>query len=376
MSMFSSKYAVAALSLIVLQAILVIIFESIVINYHIDLISGCELSSSGQGVSISDLIYHGILMVAQLFQILLCLDALYQRNSAQLYALILFDLSIVVYAVIQIRQHIVLEEIGCPIPGSTVDDPTQEPVAHIYYEALMRPYEYTIIVIIPASFLVLSYIAWHLSKNFTWENYRSYSADIQVRNAAVAFAIFLTLLKLDVFFVLAFATQLIPSQLLSYEGSVSETVSVFVLGSALMVLGFISVYRESKYGITAFTVFAILSLAYFVWKLALVSAPHPLHDLDPYQFTRNFLIFTIVGCIFLLFCSIFNAIVCFRNMIRGIVIFKSSNAGSKTLYGQMPKSGGDPAVFNSYPIELDADPTQPSNNERNPAADDNMWTIE
>jgi len=244
----------------------------------------------------------------------------------------------------------------------------------------MRPFEYAILALIPLSFVILSYLSYNLSKNFTWENYRSYSADIQVRNAAVAFAIFLTLLKLDVFFVLSFAAQLIPSGLLDYTGSVGETIAVFILGSAVMALGFFSVYRESKVGITAFVIGATLGVAYFFWRLVLVLTPEPSDVTDPYQFTRKFLVFTIVVTIVLLLASVINAIVCFRNMLSGIVIFQT-DGGNKTFYGQMAispaKTRPNTEIFDHYPIELDADAqAKAQGGPSQSAAEQGMWTIE
>lgn len=35
------------------------------------------------GVSESDLIYHSLFIIAQVFQVILCVDALYQRNTGK-----------------------------------------------------------------------------------------------------------------------------------------------------------------------------------------------------------------------------------------------------------------------------------------------------
>lgn len=44
------------------------------------------------GVSESDLIYHALFIIAQVFQVVLCVDALYQRNTCNKKKLKIFAL--------------------------------------------------------------------------------------------------------------------------------------------------------------------------------------------------------------------------------------------------------------------------------------------
>ncbi|CAG8747039.1 1487_t:CDS:2, partial [Racocetra fulgida] len=65
-------------------------------------------------------------------------------------------------------------------------------------------------------------MSYLLSKEFGWENYKTYSADIRIRDAYWNLIILQTLLKMDIFFIGSYALQLIPSQRIGYYSNMSE----------------------------------------------------------------------------------------------------------------------------------------------------------
>lgn len=98
---FKTKESILTISVVTFEAILICILEGIVIMNHLGLVSNCNPDSAGVGlwdwmrlvislythvnfilgVSESDLIYHSLFIIAQVFQVVLCADALYQRNT-------------------------------------------------------------------------------------------------------------------------------------------------------------------------------------------------------------------------------------------------------------------------------------------------------
>ncbi|CEI99719.1 hypothetical protein RMCBS344292_13801 [Rhizopus microsporus] len=69
------------LGLVTFEAIVISILEGMVIMNHLGLVQNCSTTIVEEGVSESDLIYHALFIISQVFQVVLCIDALYQRNT-------------------------------------------------------------------------------------------------------------------------------------------------------------------------------------------------------------------------------------------------------------------------------------------------------
>jgi hypothetical protein len=99
---FQTRESIFTLSLVSFEAIVICILEGIVVKNHLGLVQNCALDPTGegkkfppsfiffffanfciQGVSESDLIYHSLFIISQVFQVILCLDALLQRNTGK-----------------------------------------------------------------------------------------------------------------------------------------------------------------------------------------------------------------------------------------------------------------------------------------------------
>ncbi|CAI2165118.1 18349_t:CDS:2 [Funneliformis geosporum] len=325
------------LASIVIYCITLTLLETLVIMFHLEFVSKFILTQNGNGISESDLIYHAIFITSLVFQVILCLDALIHKNIIQLKALIAFNILSLAYAAVQIYQHIILEEEGTNEAIFSPDDETKFPTPEFtknYFIKKMRPIEYIIAGLVSGYSIFLGYLSYKLMGEFGWENYKLYSGDLQIRNALVSLTLLHTLIKLDAFFILSYALQLLPSKSIGYSDSIFETVSIFIGGFIIMSMAWYSVSKEMKYLLLFVINLSIFSSIYMVYRIVKILISRS-GEMDPYKFTRKLLLFTLITTFVLVCVTIYYAIISFKNMNRGVYVFTAYQSSA------IPQDVGD-----------------------------------
>ncbi|RIA85459.1 hypothetical protein C1645_715010 [Glomus cerebriforme] len=308
---------------IFLYAIILTVLEILVVIFHTDFVQQYRLTRQGDGISQADLIYHSIFILSLAFQVLLCVDALWRKNSTQLIALVLFNILSLAYAGVQLYQHIILERDGTTGADFTPNDiyrfPTNDYTKR-YFISRMRPLEYVIISIVAAFSIYLATLSYKLFKEFGWAIYETYSADVKIRDVYRSLSILQTLIKLDIFFIGSYAIQLIPSQTIGYNIYMTEITLTFTVGISMLLMAWYSVMKENKYILLCVINLLTLSVIYLIYRLFKINI-NISPQYDPYEFTRRLLTFSLATTIGLIISTIFYSLKCFKNMTDGHYIF-------------------------------------------------------
>lgn len=142
------------------------------------------------------IVYEAMYMVGLLFQWLLYIDSDFSKSSIQLLALLVFQVLLWTNSLIQYYQGKTILN-AKEIAIIQAQNPKFDYHPTKYLEA-------TILGLNTVFFFGWLYIVWRLYKAYGWEIYKQFGADLYLRNRVILQHIFLTLLKLDVFFYFGF----------------------------------------------------------------------------------------------------------------------------------------------------------------------------
>ncbi|KAI8877608.1 hypothetical protein K501DRAFT_337300 [Backusella circina FSU 941] len=261
----------------IFEAIVVIILESILFAQY----PSTDTSGLQHGIPV----YLMLFIFSLVFQVLLVWDATRHKNSIQIIAFLIFNLCCFSYAVFQFKQ---------------IETPLSDPNASFIKLIIANP------IVIGICQLIYLYLGTSLCVEFGWRIYKKIGADPEIRNMYRWYQIFLTILKLDIFFFLGFSIQYLVLVLSHEDIEYALTILALPLTCLLLLLAVYSVRHESKILISLFFVGLAAGVAYFIFKLYRIYT-----QVEKYQYVQNFLKFFVI-------LTIINASICWYNFGKGL----------------------------------------------------------
>lgn len=245
-------------------------------------------------------VYLGIFVLAHVFQMVMALDAVYNRNTLQVFCLTAFNLSFMVYSIIQIGE---IREIGGALSEQTG-------ISDIPINVLT-----TIIpCVIAAAELAYIGLGWKIYTEFGWQVYKFLGADRQIKKMYAQFQVFECLVKFDVFFWVAFCVQLIWLVLQKQDWEYYVTVAALPLSIIVLVEGNMAARHENKWMMYTFISGCFGALTYFGYKLVKIIS---LRGGEFALTWKSLTIFSVLSIIMLFITIIFAGILMY-NFDRGL----------------------------------------------------------
>ncbi|KAI9499647.1 hypothetical protein BDB00DRAFT_10913 [Zychaea mexicana] len=340
---------------ILVQAALAILFEAVIFNYHadtIDIINQQRLNEQHYGQNLltayanarSLLVYFTLFIIAQIFTVVLVLDAIYQKNTIELIALVAFEVGMSAYSLIQYHQSSNL--------FSDTSDPNVNLVVNFLGDSLHASSwaEITQICLMIISSIIFIFLAYKLYLEFGWHIYKKIGADLAMRDRYKMYQIFMMLLKFDFFFFLGFSIQYLalfivawwpeadtPEQTTELIKKLIEHIALSCLVTVVMLLlAYMGLRRECKWHLYTFSALSTASMAYFIYVLVQISQ-------EPQKFvgSKAFLTFFLCVDMVLILVTVPISMICVRNFNHGLINHISHATGAATSSHSMGPMGGD-----------------------------------
>ncbi|KAJ1994718.1 hypothetical protein H4R33_000141 [Dimargaris cristalligena] len=223
-------------------------------------------------------VYFALYIAAQLFQVYLCLNATYNKNTIQVIALAVFNFCLFGYSIVQVFQREKsISAIVDLLPDSTIAETSKL--------SLPKTFGYVVISLAAVFALALIFQAYRLYQVYGWSVYKKIGADMRMRRIYRSYQIFIVFLKVDVFFFVGFSVQYIVLVIIPSESIVDLVIHVIVslcISIVLLSVAFISVRREHRVGMVVFLLGLLGLFIYFIIKLYQIHNPSSfLYNCEP-----------------------------------------------------------------------------------------------
>ncbi|EJD05887.1 uncharacterized protein FOMMEDRAFT_145248 [Fomitiporia mediterranea MF3/22] len=269
--------------------------------------------------------YLALFGLAEIFELLMALDALKLRNIIQLVGILAFHVALIVFSALQVHEArdalVFSTEIPC-ITFVGCDGP------HTLWRRV-EPFLIVVPCILSLSWLVMLFHVRELFSEFGWAVFQVVGANPVMKTMYQWYQILICLLKFDFFCFTGVTMQMLIIVLPSDSAEFGLTIAAIPIVLVLLVICGIAVKREIKWIMTISLILMLAAETYFIYKL--VRFFSPVSEAE-YETTRATLtVFTIVAFL-LLFATFAVGLRCFSDFDKGLADAKMHDVPEKVTY--------------------------------------------
>lgn len=200
-------------------------------------------------------IYLALFLFAGVYQIVISIWALNQRNTIQLLFLVFFSLAMLVYSGIQFDQIKGSNQISKFNGDSFISSDS-------VLDLLIA-----VPCIIAGECVIQCFLTYKLYKEFNWDIFKKLGAGLRLKQALRDYLFFESLIIFDIFFFVGFTLQFILLVLQTKDVEFGLTIAVIPVTIIILIAAIFSVRKEFKAGIIVFVILCFAGMAYFLFKL-------------------------------------------------------------------------------------------------------------
>ncbi|KAL0253402.1 hypothetical protein SLS55_010381 [Diplodia seriata] len=265
----------------------------------------------------------GLFVFGCWWQLLLTTDALRLRNNIQLFALCIANGCLFG---VNIMRYYQTEETNDLLLTATDNTGANLVKTAVSYWPVVKPALKTSICWVGVTTVGMSGLAYKLHNDFAWEIYKHVSADVALRKRYLAYQVFLVLMKLGVYFFIAF---LVLYGVINVHYEMPEFAIVMALIPLSLLQISLAVWctrSEIRTGMAIVILLFIAAVGYLMSRVAAMGGDGPRADT---LLKDEMLLFASVAWLFVL-ATLVTAIACMVNFNHGLKpIFKRQEGAQK-----------------------------------------------